>query len=53
VQVYLVYEVDSGDNTGWFRWLNAAGRELTTTIDDRWTSVMFTEQVTVTHVHIN
>jgi hypothetical protein len=53
VQIYLVYEVDSGDNTGWFRWLNEAGRELTTTIDSRWTSVMFTERVSVTHVHIN
>lgn len=53
VQIYHAYEVDSGNNTGWFRWLDTNGNEVTTTISDRWVTVIFSFRVTVTHIHIN
>ncbi len=51
VLIYSVYEVDSGNNVGYFNWsYNGYGHQQWL---NRWTSAIFSVRVTVTHIHIN
>jgi hypothetical protein len=51
VAIYRVYEVDSGNNSGYFTWwYNGHGYNQPL---GRWTSAIFSVRVTVTHIHIN
>jgi hypothetical protein len=51
VAIFAVFEVDAGNNVGNFTWARN-GRSFSQPLG-RWTSIVFTNRVEVTHIHIN